>query len=412
MVRRKRSPELRVVFDTSALYTKAASDLLSSEVNSLIKENSSHPDLKITWYLPDMVRCEREFQMRQAAIGLLPNVEKLERLLDHNLNITPDILEMRVGEAIERSLKFREIRVLPLSVENVDWTQLILNSAYRKPPFEKGQYEKGFRDAIIVETFLQLVDQSPKTPEICRLALVSKDNLLREAVKARTESNINVKLVATIGELEGLINTLVANVTEEFIETIREKADNLFFQTNDNDTLYYKERLADQIQEKFSEELIAVPEIGQFKENRIWYVGPSNFAKKEGPRVFWSNTIMVEADIYRYAPQSLPPPSLGESISGLSVTGSGYVGGLIPPIAIPVTASVTATSSGSATLPGSGSATLPGLATILGGPPLEKLKVGSGKSSFEITWSVHVNSARKFTRAKIEDIKFLKTTWE
>ena len=242
MVRRKRSPELRVVFDTSALYTKAASDLLSSEVNSLINDNSSHPDLKITWYLPDMVRCEREFQMRQAAIGLLPNVEKLERLLDHNLNITPDILEMRVGEAIERSLKFREIRVLPLSVENVDWTQLILNSAYRKPPFEKGQYEKGFRDAIIVETFLQLVDQSPKTPEICRLALVSKDNLLREAVKARTESNINVKLVATIGELEGLINTLVANVTEEFIETIREKADNLFFQTNDNDTLYYKER--------------------------------------------------------------------------------------------------------------------------------------------------------------------------
>ena len=155
-----------------------------------------------------------------------------------------------------------------------------------------------------------------------------------------------------------------------------------------------------------------MPEIGQFKENRIWYVGPSNFAKKEGPRVFWSNTIMVEADIYRYAPQSLPPPSLGESISGLSVTGSGYVGGLIPPIAIPVTASVTATSSGSATLPGSGSATLPGLATILGGPPLEKLKVGSGKSSFEITWSVHVNSARKFTTAKIEDIKFLKTTWE
>jgi hypothetical protein len=47
--------------------------------------------------------------------------------------------------------------------------KLTLDAAYRKPPLKDGETEKGFRDRIIVETFLQLVDDSPKTPTICRI---------------------------------------------------------------------------------------------------------------------------------------------------------------------------------------------------------------------------------------------------
>jgi hypothetical protein len=64
MVSKKTSPELKVVFNTSVLFTKAESELLSTDAKSLIAKHSSHADLRVTWYLPDMVRNERIFQMR------------------------------------------------------------------------------------------------------------------------------------------------------------------------------------------------------------------------------------------------------------------------------------------------------------------------------------------------------------
>ena len=59
MGRRRKPPELKVVFDTSVLHTTLASSLINSAVAKLIEENSGHIDLKLSWYLPDVVRHER-----------------------------------------------------------------------------------------------------------------------------------------------------------------------------------------------------------------------------------------------------------------------------------------------------------------------------------------------------------------
>ena len=70
MPRKKKSkPELRVVFDTSVLYSQVASDLVRSEVRELIEHNSGHADLKKDWYLPNIVIDERRYQMQQKALG-------------------------------------------------------------------------------------------------------------------------------------------------------------------------------------------------------------------------------------------------------------------------------------------------------------------------------------------------------
>ena len=96
MAKSKRAkPELKVVFETSALFTKVAYELLSSGVMKLIELNSQHSDLSIKWYLPNIVVDERRYQMEYEAFSLFPYVAKLERLLGHNLNITKDILKTR-----------------------------------------------------------------------------------------------------------------------------------------------------------------------------------------------------------------------------------------------------------------------------------------------------------------------------
>src|ERR1700675_1733123 len=74
---------LRVAFDTNVLFTGSASDLVRQEAASLISQ-SGFPDLDIQWYLPDVVRLERQFQMQKGALELLAPLARVERLLGHN----------------------------------------------------------------------------------------------------------------------------------------------------------------------------------------------------------------------------------------------------------------------------------------------------------------------------------------
>ena len=47
MAKSKRAkPELKVVFETSVLFTKVAYELLRSEVKELIESNSQHPEYR------------------------------------------------------------------------------------------------------------------------------------------------------------------------------------------------------------------------------------------------------------------------------------------------------------------------------------------------------------------------------
>ena len=123
--KRKTRPELKVLFDTSILFTQVAYDLTRPDVRKLIEENSSHPDLALSWYLPRVVIAERQYQVQKRALEWLPNLEKLERLLGHKLNITPDILAARVEAAINDQIKKMSINVLDLDTNAVDWPTVI-----------------------------------------------------------------------------------------------------------------------------------------------------------------------------------------------------------------------------------------------------------------------------------------------
>src|ERR1039458_5358202 len=174
---RPRNLELRVILDTNALFTGSAHYFLRKEVGDLIEQHSGLPDLTIKWIVPEVVRHERQFQMLNEALQLLPAVEKLERVLGHNLNITRDILETRVREAIDRQVEHFGIIIQSLTTGGVDWARLVIDAAYRRPPFQRGEKEKGFRDAVILETFIQLVTDAPSSPTTARVVLVSSDQL-------------------------------------------------------------------------------------------------------------------------------------------------------------------------------------------------------------------------------------------
>jgi hypothetical protein len=408
--KRKRPPELRVVFDTNALWTGSASDLLKQDVSELINNNSKHKDLRVSWYLPDIVRHERQFQMLAQGLELLPSVRKLERLLGHNLNITEDIVEHRVNETVEKHIQALGLNIISLDNQQVDWDRIASNAAYRKPPFARGEKEKGFRDALLVEDFLQLVLQSPKTPKICRIALVTKDGLVAEAVSERTKDQSNVRILGSLEELKSLINTLVAEVSEEFVSKIQEKAQAYFFELDNKDSLYYKKDIRKTVTERFKQQLRTLPEGGESRENGTWYVSAPRFLKKDGQRVSWASRISVAAKAHIYETTMETPESYP------TLTSSPYL--TMPYAGNPYVTSPYLTSNPLIT---AGGLLTTGQQGILG-PTIEQpslptmrhkqILFKTGKSIFEVIWSVTVTASGKLSSPKIQSVEFIENSWD
>ncbi len=393
---KKKIPELRVVFDTSVLFTQVVYDLMKIDVKKLIEANSKHPDLSIRWYLPSIVVDERRYQMYSKALELQPTIVKLEKLLGHNLNITDDILSARVDEAIEKQLAEMGILKLEIDTTTIDWKDLIHRAVYRNPPFNPGDHEKGFRDALIAESFLQLVKQSPSTPSICRLAIVTNDELLKQFIADRLKDAKNVRVLTNVGDLGSLINTLVSTVTEEFVNKLKEKAKEIFFQKENNMSLYYKESIFEKIKEKYGQELQQVPNKDLYRENGTWWIADPVFVKKDRQTIYWMTPINIDVKLFKYEwPEatSLSAVSLNALNLPPGAFSSGYSSGFV-----------------NAAL---GQHNLqPGLLSAVPAITAKRTDIAKGQSRFEVHWQAKIMQNRKLTTPRVDNILFAGTKYD
>jgi hypothetical protein len=204
-----------------------------------------------------------------------------------------------------------------------------------------------------------------------------------------------------VGELESLINTLVSRITEEFASELGKTASAYFFRKGDETTLLYKKNITGLIEEKYAEELRAVPKNELFRENGTWRVSAPIFLKKDRQRVYWSTPISVEVKLYKYELQKPWFPVSPTWSSSVSTTS-------------PSSVSTTSPSGVSTTSPSGVSnvaSTWASLADMFD-REFKKTDVGQGETVFEVHWSVNVTATRKFTKPKIEMINFVGTKWD
>lgn len=430
MARAKRvAPELRVVFDTNILITETPYDFVRIEVKSLIEENKDHRDICIKWYIPDIVIKERHYQMFKKATDLIPSVNKLERLLGVSLNTSNENINHQIKNSITGIIGEYKFNILPVDTSKINWEEIIDNAAFRRPPFEEGTKEKGFRDAIISESFLQLVETSPKTPNTCRLIIVSNDSALIESIKVRSSEAKNVKVLKSVAELKGYINTLVSQISEEFVAEIKELASLYFFKEDDKESVSYKENIVQSIKDKYHKELNASPPGAIIRKNGTYFIGDTRFLKKERTRVYWATQISVEAKAYNYEYKSSPFFS-GGTITGITGTG-GSVGTAATTVNTPSFAPGQISPGvfkgdldfyPSAGILGSSIygkvVGQPSMAVQSGGllgpaiTNMEEKLVKTGTSTFEVAWSANINQSKKFSKPSIDDIKYIDTEWD
>jgi len=410
--------EIQVILDTNAVYTGSASYFLRKEVVDLVEQQSNLPDLTIRWIVPEVVRHERQFQMLQEANQMLPTIERLERLLGHNLNITPEILETRVREAVDRQVQQHGIIVQPLNTNEVEWPRLVLDAAYRKPPFQVGEKEKGFRDAVILETFLQVVAGASTNRAVTRLALVSNDQLLQLAAQSRIGAAANVHLLDSVDALKGLLNTLGSTVDEQYINSIKPSAAEIFFKAKDESSLYYKESVGDSLNAALRSAEVKLPAGAERYDVEKWTISRPQFVKKEAQRIYWTTRFKARFK----ALKSIPRPVIGGY--------SNVVGPLLSAQQEP--AIKVGTGRGLASL----AASLPNLSegfrsTYLStfgkadlisalSSPLSLASVALaddqvvafGTADLDVSWSLLVTTAGKLTKPRVQSVDFVEVVWD
>ena len=400
MASKRKAPKLMVMFDTNIIHYVTESDLFKPPIEELLKKESTRSDINIKWYLPDIVVKERRYQMQKTSLELLPNLRKLEKVLAHKLNITEDILFQRIEDRIEEQIKLHKINILVLDVGLVDWNHTIEQSCYRKPPFSKGEKEKGFRDAMIGETFFQLIRISPKSSNENKIVFVTGDGPLKDHILEITNMEKGVH-VLSLEELIELINTLASNIDEQTIKQYQSKAKKYFFDetaTKDK-SLYYRENIGERIRDSYQSKLnYYPPEIGTARKNVQWIINPPRFEKKERETLTWTTKVVVEGEVTRT--EFRPSNSSYPLINGPGQLLTDLMGSKKPDL-------------WTSQIPNIGVLNVSNPSEAGGisiQPPITRV-TATIRSVFEINWSLNIKGS-KLSRPKINIINHLETIWD
>jgi hypothetical protein len=280
---------LHIVFDTNSIYAGegSAEKLLSLPASKLMRLFVSNASLEVHWCLPPMVKSEREYQMTNEALRLIETARKAARFMGRPLEATDDDARKQVQHIIERQIREHGIEEIDFDASLVHWPDLIRRAVQRQPPFET-KTEKGFRDAVILETFFQMQKKLSLSPPN-QLVLLSSDKLLKTAAQGALENAPEVHFFDRIATLETHLVALSQQINELEAQQVVLIARRFLLESVTVGTL---QRM---IFDRFNRELRTTPPDGGVIEG--WNLVPSETAltARQNSQWMFETSILVEA---------------------------------------------------------------------------------------------------------------------
>jgi hypothetical protein len=291
---------------------------VSPDFDTFLSEHRQIMDLRLA--IPSVVRDELLFQQTTSALKAL---SRANEALDKVSQVTEKTYSHRVTEQrVRREVRERLVgwmekvgaETLEVPLEHVNWSELIHAAIWRQPPFtfdaKDPTTEKGFRDALILETVVDFCSSTESD-----IAVVTGDLLLRNAAEKKFRELDHVALYESIDEFASYIRLAQENLTEEFVRSVRGKAKRKFFSRNDRDCVLIQERILERIRTEFEEDLRpeeslassllakfgAAPEWEKTAERKV-RLGSTQFDHLEEPRRFHWETEIVWAQGYKSEP--------------------------------------------------------------------------------------------------------------
>jgi len=259
-IKRTAPPTHWVVVDTNILWEKDKKLPVNPSFDTFWKQNSSL--IPMTLHLPDVVLGELHFQQATSALKALSviteNFSELSGIADspysHKCNETT--IKSQVKDKLDRWLKARSGQVLPTPTNHIDWGCLIESAIWRKPPFtfdpKDSKNEKGFRDALILETVTHTCN---RLTEDSILIFVCNDHLLRTTAEARLKLSSKFLAFESLTDFGSYIKLTQQTLTNAFVKSIQNHARAKFYVKGDHSTIYFKHELSKRILADYSSAL-------------------------------------------------------------------------------------------------------------------------------------------------------------
>lgn len=313
-VRRVPLPIHVVVPDTNILWDKDKKNPVSPDFDAFWKKNI--PRIRLTLAVPEVVCGELHFQQATSAIkaaesvseqiGLVSGITnvKYETRLDHQK------IRKQVGDKLQKWVKGLNGVVIKTPVESIDWSKLVQDAIWRKEPFtfapKDKDGEKGFRDALILETLLCVCEENKEKSN--NVVFLCNDFLLKTAAENRLKQNSKVLIFESLTEFDAYIKLTQQQLTDKFVKSIRHHARSKFFTADDRSTIYYRDNIKQAIKEKYADELSIVTNSSQYAGGLLglaqpyqrtvtderWWVNATRFDELIAPREYhWISRITV-----------------------------------------------------------------------------------------------------------------------
>lgn len=314
-VKRTPPPTHVVVVDTNILWDRDKKLPVNQAFDVFWKQNSSL--IPMTLNVPEVVLGELNFQQTTSALKAVSTIAEsfaeLSGIADssyrHKCNDAT--VKSQVKGKLDRWLKSHSGQLLPTPENHIDWGAVIDAAIWRKPPFtfdpKDAKNEKGFRDALILETVAHACT-GLGAKDI--LIFICNDYLLRTTAENRLKSSSKFLTFESLADFGSYINLTQQQFTNAFVKSIQNHARAKFYIKGDQSTIYFKHELSKRILNDYSAALelkdpprnaltIIAQAMGtgtlEMKLLRqMFIIGSTQFSSVENDRTFhWSSHIDV-----------------------------------------------------------------------------------------------------------------------
>ena len=245
---------ITIFSDTNSIYTNSSYFLLSRESKEIINESQAIKEFQVDWYIPQIVFDERVFQTAKKAREHLDSALKIHHLVKVS-DIPHEELVKKIQNHFKKELTMLPVKIARLNFSKVKWKDIVNASVYREPPFQDDTKEKGFRDSIILETFLNYYLKNNSIHRI--FMLLSNDNKLLEALEKRVikiGAN-NIVMKRSIDKVHEFINLNKYNLYKDQINRLKPKALLAFYNPEIESGLIIDQKIIDALADKYPESI-------------------------------------------------------------------------------------------------------------------------------------------------------------
>jgi hypothetical protein len=277
---------LLAILDTNVLYSTKA--CVSGNVTWFAKGSASWPGVHVSLAIPRVVYDERRYQLKLRTSDLSTSARALDALARVPTTTKPEEWIAQVLAAFDKELAASSVEILDLQPSLVGWTRLIADAAYRRPPFEAGESEKGFRDSILIETFLQRRARAHPREAV---VLVGADKLANQVGVERATGDWPATF-ADLGELKAYLGEAASLLDTEKVKEFRAMADHLL-------------KGASGVRERFRGVLQKEVVDRELEKARYstrawrWRWSPTLFSGVRDGRVFFETRVVVDVEAVR-----------------------------------------------------------------------------------------------------------------